>query len=93
MKTLEKFKDELLADPAMRQAYEAMEPEFEIARAIIRARVARGLTQAQLAERVGTSQSFIAKLESGGTLPSTRTLLKIAEVTGTRPRFALEAAS
>jgi ribosome-binding protein aMBF1 (putative translation factor) len=51
VKTLEKFKDELLADPVMRQAYEAMEPEFEIAQAIIRARVARGLTQAQLAER------------------------------------------
>lgn len=93
MKTLETFKAELLADPAMRQAYEAMGPEFEIARAIIRARLARGLTQAQLAERMGTSLAFVAKLESGGALPSARTLLKLAEATGTRPRFALEAVS
>jgi transcriptional regulator with XRE-family HTH domain len=39
---------------------------------------------------MGTSQSYVARLESGRTLPSTRTLLKVAEVTGTRPRFALE---
>jgi transcriptional regulator with XRE-family HTH domain len=40
---------------------------------------------------MGTSQSYVAKLESGRTLPSTRTLLKVADVTGTRPRFTLEA--
>lgn len=61
-------------------------------RAVIRARAAAGLTQAEFAERMGTSQSYIARLESGCTLPSTRTLLKVAEATGTRPRFDLEAA-
>lgn len=92
MKTLKTLKAELLADPAVRRAYDEMAPEYEIARAIIRARTARGMTQAQLAERMGTSQSFIARLEAGRTMPSTRTLLKIAEATGTRPRFTLEAA-
>ena len=92
MKSLRMLKDELLADPEVRQAYEALAPEHEIARAIIKARVARGLTQAELAERMGTSQSYIARLESGRTLPSTRTLLKVAAATDTRPRFDLEAA-
>lgn len=62
-------------------------------RAVIRARTTAGLTQAQLAERMGTSQSYIARLESGRTLPSTRTLLKVAEATGARPRFTLEVAA
>lgn len=93
MKTLKALKAELLADPEVRRAYDDLAPEYEIARAVIRARTAAGLTQAQLAERMGTSQSYVAKLESGRALPSTRTLLKIAEVTGTRPRFTLEAAA
>ena len=62
MKTLKALKAELLADPEARRVYDELAPEYEIARAIIRARTARGLTQAQLAERMGTSQSFVAKL-------------------------------
>lgn len=56
----------------------------------MRACTARGLTQAELAARMGTSQSYVARLESGRAPPSTRTLLKIAQATGTRPRFGLE---
>lgn len=92
MKNLKTLKAELLTDPEVRRAYDELAPEYEIARAIIRARTARGLTQAELAERMGTSQSYVARLESGRTLPSTRTLLKVASATGTRPRFRLEAA-
>lgn len=91
-KTLDTLKAELLADPEVKRAYDELAPEYEIARAILRARAASGLTQAQLAERMGTSQSYIAKLESGRALPSARTFLKIAKATGTRPRFTLEAA-
>jgi predicted transcriptional regulator len=92
MKSLKTLKVELLTDPEVRQAYDELAPEYEIARAIIRARTACGLTQAELAERMGTSQSYVARLESGRTLPSTRTLLKVAAATGTRPRFRLDAA-
>jgi ribosome-binding protein aMBF1 (putative translation factor) len=56
------------------RAYEALAPEFELARAVIQARVQAGLTQEQLAEKMETSQSVIARLESGRVRPSTQTL-------------------
>lgn len=92
MKTLKSLKAEILAEPAVRREYEALAPEYDIARAVVRARAASGLTQAELAERMGTPQSFVARLESGRALPSTRTLVRVAEATGTRVRFDFEAA-
>lgn len=91
-KTLKALKAELLANSDVRQAYEELAPEYEIARTIIRARVAAGLSQAELAERMDTAQSYVARLESGRVLPSTKTLLKVAEATGTHARFELVAA-
>jgi len=82
----------LLKDSKVKAAYDAMAPEFAIARAIITARAAAGLTQAELARRMRTSQSYIARLESGRTLPTMRTFLRIAKATKTRPKFLLEAA-
>ena len=92
-KTLTNLKTELLQSPDVREAYEAMRPEFEIARAIIEARTAVGLTQEDLAARMGTSQSYVARLESGRTMPTMRTWLKIAKATGTRPVLRLESAA
>ena len=79
-------------DPAFRQAYEALEEEFELAAQVIEARARAGLTQAELAERMGTSQSAVARLESGRGRPSVATLEKLAEATGSKLRIALEAA-
>jgi ribosome-binding protein aMBF1 (putative translation factor) len=84
------MKAELLQDPAFRAAYDALAPEFELAATIIAARTAQGLTQAELAARMHTSQSYIARLESGRALPSMRTWLRLAEATGTRARVTLE---
>ena len=64
--------------------------EFEIAAALIRARMRAGLTQTQLATRMNTSQSTIARLESGRATPSWRTLKRFAEVTRTRLVFEFE---
>ena len=89
MTTLKNLKAKLLANPEVRREYEALALEREIGAAIVRARVAAGLTQRQLAERMGTAQSFITKLESGRTLPSTATLARVAKATGTRPHFEL----
>jgi transcriptional regulator with XRE-family HTH domain len=89
-KTLRQLREELLARPAVREAYEAQEPEYAIARAIIAARAHAGLSQAELAARMKTSQPFVARLESGRTLPSMRTLLRVAEATGTVPEFHLK---
>ena len=89
-KTLSRFRAEILAKPDVRRAYEAQAAEYAIARAIIAVRTARGFTQAQLAARMRTSQSFIARLESGRTFPSTRTLLRIGRATKSRPIVAFE---
>jgi DNA-binding XRE family transcriptional regulator len=79
-----------LANPGVRAAYEEQAPEFATARAIIAARTGAGLSQAELAARMGTSRPFVARLEGGRMLPSLRTLLKVAEATGTVPQFRLE---
>ena len=64
----------------------------ELARALIEARGRAGLTQSEPAERMETTQSVMARLESGRVLPSTRTLEKFARATGTRLRIAFDPA-
>lgn len=81
-----------MKDPAYREAYDALEEEFALAQAIIEARMKAGLTQEELAARMQTSQSAIARLESGRTIPSARTLARFAKATGTRLRISFEAA-
>jgi DNA-binding XRE family transcriptional regulator len=80
------------ARPTLRRRYDALAPEFEIAAELLRARLRAGLSQAELAVRMGTSQSTIARLENGQTLPSTKTLLRYAEATGSKMRVRLSAA-
>ena len=79
-------------DKEYRKAHEELAPEFALARAVIDARVKAGLTQAELAERMKTTQSVIARLEGGRTRPSTQTLTRLAEATGTRLRIVFEPA-
>lgn len=79
-------------DPDYRAAYDALKPEFDLARSMIEARRQAGLTQEQLAQLMGTTQSVIARLESGATHPSTRTLEKLAQATKTRLTIRFEAA-
>ena len=72
--TLDEVLEEKLRDPEFRQAYEELEPAYQVARL----RIMRGLTQAQLAERVGTKQPSIARIESGKQQVSLAMLHKIA---------------
>lgn len=77
-------------DPEYRKAYDQLGPEFEISRSLIEARTRAKLTQAELAQRMNTTQSVVARLESGRTRPSTRTLQKIAQATRTRLRISFD---
>jgi ribosome-binding protein aMBF1 (putative translation factor) len=79
-----------MEDPAFRAEYDALEDEFALASALIKARGDADLTQEQLAAAMGTSQAFIARLESGKVLPSTRTLERFAKATHTRLRISFE---
>ena len=77
-------------DPEFMKEYDALEEEFARANMVIGARTHADLSQAELAERMGTSQSAIARLESGRVKPSTRTLEKLAAATGMKLRIVLE---
>ncbi|MCY3758291.1 MAG: helix-turn-helix transcriptional regulator [Acidobacteria bacterium] len=79
-------------DPEYRNAYDQLGPQFEISRSLIEARTRAKLTQAELAKRMNTTQSVVARLESGRTRPSTRTLQKIARATRTRLRISFDPA-
>ncbi len=59
------FKKKLLKDKTFREEYGKLEPEFNLACALIEKRIERGLTQAALARKMNTKQSAIARLESG----------------------------
>lgn len=76
-----------------RKAYAELEPEFALAKAMIAARVAAGLTQEQLAQRMQTTQSVIARLEGGKSHPSTQTLIRLAAATGTRLNVSFDPAA
>lgn len=91
-KSLASLKKKMLADQEVRSAYAALDEEFSLARELIAARVRAGYTQAQLAQRMGTTQSAIARLESGAQLPSVKTLLRFAKATDSRPVLKLRAA-
>lgn len=79
-------------DPAYVKEYDALEEEFALVTAIIKARAAAGLTQQELARRMKTTQGAIARLESGTTLPSTRTLKRFAKATGHKLKISFEPA-
>ena len=71
--------DQWLKTPGYQDAYEESHAEFELARQLIEARTKSGFSQEEIATRMGTSQSAVARLESGSTLPSMRTLSAIRE--------------
>jgi predicted transcriptional regulator len=83
VKNLKDLKAELLTNPAVREAYDAQAPEFELARELIAARTHAGLTQGDVAARMGTTQSVVARNESGRGTPSPmRTVQRFASAVG-----------
>ena len=77
-----------MKDPKYRREYQALEEEFSLTAAMIEARSRAGMTQEQVARRMKTKQAVIARLESGGSRPSTRTLERYAKATGSRLRIS-----
>ncbi len=87
---LSKLSDAWFKDPEFVREYDALEEEFALATALIKARADAGLTQEELAQRMGTTQSVIARLEGGKSRPSTTTLARVAKATGTRLKVSFE---
>jgi predicted transcriptional regulator len=82
MKTLKTLKRELLADTKTRAAYEELADEFALAQELISARTRARLSQGEVARRMGTTQSVVARLESGRRTPSMRTMQRFAQAVG-----------
>jgi transcriptional regulator with XRE-family HTH domain len=77
-------------DPEYRAAYEAMEEEFALIKALMKARKRLRLSQAEIASRMGTTESAVSRLESGRIKPSTRTLERYAAATGHRLKIGFK---
>jgi DNA-binding XRE family transcriptional regulator len=81
MNSLKKVKARILEDAKTSAEFALQEPKFAIARELIAARVRAGMTQAELAQRMSTTQSTIARLESGRMMPSMCTFSRYAQAT------------
>jgi predicted transcriptional regulator len=90
MTRFDDLKKELLKRHDVRAEYDALAEEFSLAEALLRARAEADMTQAQVAEKMKTSQSYVAKLESGQVSPSMKALQRYAAATGARLKISLE---
>ena len=91
-RTADELHKKWMKNPEYRREYAALEEEFLLTAALIEARSRAGLTQEQVAQRMNTTQAVVARLEGGGSKPSTRTLEKYAEATGSRLKISFEPA-
>lgn len=78
--TWEEFEKILMKRPSFKKTQEATRIEYEIARALIKARLEKGLTQAEIARRMNTKQSVISRVENARTMPSLAFLKRLATV-------------
>lgn len=90
MRSFEAFKREMLKNPAIKKEYDALEEEFAIASELTGARAKAKLSQAQVARRMGTSQSAVARIESGRS-PSLNSLRRYAKAVGRKLEIKLKA--
>ncbi|HEV7702530.1 MAG TPA: helix-turn-helix transcriptional regulator [Candidatus Paceibacterota bacterium] len=82
MKTLKQFKKEAFKNPGVKKAYVEMQPEMQIIRALILSRNKKGMSQRKLAQKIGVTQSALARFETGGVNPTLSFLQKITNGLG-----------
>lgn len=93
MSDLQKYLEKRLESPEFRKAWQESKLEYEVARQIIQLRMKSGLTQGQLAEKVHTKQSEIARIENGKQNISLDKLKKIAEAMGGTVEIRIESST
>ena len=88
---LKKFKQNALAKPSVKVAYDALADEFAYLDELLKARAASGMSQIEVAQRIGTSQSAVARLESINSKhsPSLTTLQNYAQALGYKVQIKL----
>lgn len=88
--TLQKYKKIKMQDLEFAKAYEEVQPEMDVVRAIIDARASQNLTQKELAQRTGIDQAEISKLENGTRNPSIKLLQRLADGMGMALHISFE---
>jgi len=88
--TAEESVPERRKDPKFVEAYDALEDEFAVAAARIKAHSEAAMTKGTGREGDGNDTGFVACLESGKTMPSTRKLKRFAKATRARLRISFE---
>ena len=89
MTTYKQLKSKLLKDKDIQEAYDKLGAEFAVAKMIIQKRIKKGLTQEELAQKIGTKQSAIARLEAGECNPTIDFLDRIANALGAKIKISL----
>ena len=82
MTSYNKFKEQALLDPEVKAEYDALEPEYDIIRALILARQQQNMTQKQLSEKTGITQADISRIENGTRNPSLDMIKRLAKGLG-----------
>ena len=90
MLTHKQLRTKALGNAEVKAEFDQLADEFSMARELIAARSRAGLTQGEVAERMGTTQSVVARLESGRRAPSMRTVQRYAQAVGARAVVHLE---
>jgi predicted transcriptional regulator len=89
MKNYTQLKRRLLKDKKTKKAYDESESEFDFIRMLIRKRTEKGLSQEELARKIGTRQSAISRLESGRYNPTLKALQKIAQALDAKIKISI----
>ncbi len=79
MTNFNEFKQKMLENPEVKEEYDALEPEFDIIQAMVKARKELHLTQKELSERTGITQADISRIENGTRNPSLAMLKRLAK--------------
>ena len=90
MKSYSQIKNRLLKNPELKRAYEELGPEFSVIALLINMRLRQHISQRELAERIGTKQSAIARFESGTYNPSLSFLYRIANALDARLKVSID---
>lgn len=80
MKNWNELKKKLLKDSNVKAEYKRLEPEYVLARELVKARLDKRLTQEELAKKIGVKQEYIARLESGFANPTLSTINRVTKV-------------
>ena len=80
--TLKEYKEKRMKEPEFEQAYNEIQPEMNVIRALIDARISQNMTQKELSEKTGIAQTEISKLENGTRNPSIKLLQRLADGLG-----------